>query len=125
MKKIATKIGILAMVILFSGCARTCNRQKANGGIIGSYEGDWIVVTYSGNHITDVWKMTNVMVQSEETSDGWLFVDDNGNAVHVGGNTKAIRVNDKASINWDKYVEYHSEFSNLTYQQYTDSINKK
>ena len=117
-----TKIGLLSLMILLTGCAKTCNRQKANGGILGSYPGDWIVLTYSGNHITDVWKLTNVMIQSEPESDGWLFVDDNGNAIHVGGNTKAIRVNDKESIKWSQYVEYHSEFNKKTYQEVSDSL---
>lgn len=120
-----SKIGLLAMILLFSGCAKTCNKRTANGGLFGSYPGDWIVVTYSGNHITDVWKMSNVMVQSEEHSDGWLFVDDHNNAIHVGGNTKAIRVNDKDAAQWNKYVEYHFEFNKVPYQQYVDSINTK
>jgi hypothetical protein len=124
MKRIATKFVALSMIVLLSGCARQCNRVTANGSVFGAVTGDWIVVTYSGNHITDVWRLKNVMVQSEEHSDGWLFVDDNGNAVHVGGNTKAIRVNDKASTSWDKYVDYHSEFTNQTYKQFADSVNK-
>jgi len=124
MKRIATKVAIFGLILMMTGCAKTCNRMNANGGIIGAHNGDWVVVTYSGNHITDVWKMTDVMVQSEEGSDGWLFVDATGNAVHVGGNTKAIRVNDKASAKWDSYVEYHSEFTNETYQQFTLSQNK-
>lgn len=124
-RKIAPKALFFAMVLMLTGCAKTCNRQKANGGILGTYEGDWVVVTYSGNHITDVWKLENAMVQSEEGSDGWLFVDDSGNAVHVGGNTKSIRVSNKNSIGWDKYVEYHSEFTKQTYQQYCDSLLKK
>ncbi len=125
MKKIATKVAILAMIVMMTGCARTCNRITANGSVIGATDGDWIVVTYSGNTITDVWKMSNVMVQSEEGSDGWLFVDDHGNAVHVGGNTKAIRVNDKTGAQWDKYVEYHSEFFKMSYQHFADSLLKK
>lgn len=124
MKQIANKVVIFVMLLMLTGCARECNKMKSNGGVLGSYPGDWIVLTYSGNHITDVWKLTNAMVQSEEHSDGWLFVDSNGSAVHVGGNTKAIRVNDKDAVKWSKYVEYHSEFTSQTYQQFADSLNK-
>jgi hypothetical protein len=109
---------MLATVLILTSCAKWSNKVDANGGVFGSYDGDWIVLTYSGNHITDVWKMTDVMVQSEEGSDGWLFVDNNKNVIHVGGNTKAIRVNDRNAAEWDNYVEYHSEFTNMTYQQY-------
>lgn len=116
--KTVKSILIIFAAILMTSCAKFNNRVDADGGLFGSYNGDWIVVTYSGNHITDVWKLTNAMVQSEEHSDGWLFVDANGNAVHVGGNSKAIRVNDKSSIMWDQYVEYHSEHTNQTYQQF-------
>lgn len=116
------KIIILAITtILLNSCAKWSNKVDANGGVFGSYEGNWIVITYSGNNITDVYKMENVMVASEENSDGWLFVTEE-NAIHVGGNTKAIRCNNKETSNWDKYIEYHSEFTNLTYQQYSDSM---
>jgi hypothetical protein len=125
MKSIFNKLAIFSLLLIMTSCAKTCNRQKANGGIIGTYTGEWIVVTYSGNQITDVWKLSNVIVQSEDHSDGWLFVDSNDNAVHVGGNTKAIRVNDKASIGWNDYREYHSEFTKLDYHQYCDSLKKK
>jgi hypothetical protein len=122
MKQIANKIVIFVMLLMLTGCARECNKMKSNGGVLG----DWIVVTYSGNHITDVWKLTNAMVQSEEHTTNRRFVDLNGNVVHIGGgNTKAIRVNDKDDAKWNNYVEFHSEFTKQTYQQFADSLNKK
>ena len=58
------------------------------------------------------------MVQSEEGSDGWLFLDQIGNPVHIGGDMKAIRVNkgNKEEI-FSNYVEYHAEWDTITYQQ--------
>ena len=121
MKKVL--LGII-ISLSFISCAKWSNRVDANGGIIGSHNGDWVVVTYSGNHITDVWKMRNVMVQSEQGSDGWLFVT-NGNAIHVGGNAKAIRVNNETAAKWEDYKEYHSEFTDLTYQEFVKGELKK
>jgi hypothetical protein len=116
---------LLSFTLALTSCAKWSNRVDADGGIFGSYNGDWVVITYSGNHITDVYKMSEVMVQSEAHSDGWLFVTNN-NAIHVGGNTKAIRVNNKESANWDDYIEYHSELTDLTYQEYKKQmINNK
>jgi len=118
MKKVI--LGLLVCLSLGS-CARWSNRVDANGGVFGSYTGNWIVITYSGNHITDVYKMQDVMVQSEEGSDGWLFVTE-GNAVHVGGNTKAIRVDNEDAAKWNEYVEYHSEFTDLDYHAYRKEL---
>lgn len=122
MKRYIIKACIAISLLGITGCAKQCNRMEANGGVIGTSKGDWIVVTYSGNHITDVWKLEDVFVASEEHSDGWLFLDQHKNAVHIGGNAKCIRVYDKSSLQWEKYKEYHSEFTDLTYQEFTDSF---
>lgn len=107
-------IALVAM-IMFSGCARFMNRVGSNGAIIGATKGDWIVIKQSGGVITDVWKLENQFVQSEEGSDGWLFTDQNNNPVHVGGDMKAIRVKSNKSEIFNSYVEYHMERDELTY----------
>ena len=56
------------------------------------------------------------MIQSEETSDGWLFVDQDGNPVHLSGDMKAIRVAENHVL-FDKYIEYHLEFEIVSYQE--------
>lgn len=109
-------VALTTVMVTSSGCARSCQRWEANGSIVGSVRGDWVVVKESGGVITDVYLLHNVMVQSEETSDGWLFIDQAGNPVHIGGDMKAIRVTGDHSL-FDKYVEYHIEFDPMTYQE--------
>ena len=104
---------LVAFLASLSGCAKLDNAIARDGGLWGSYKGDWIVVKYSGGKITDVWKLKDVMVQSEEHSDGWVFQDNAGNVFNLGGDTKAIRV--KEAKLWDQYREYHMEFSTDPY----------
>lgn len=113
MRKLAI-MTILGTSVLLSGCAGYWNKVNRDGGMFGTYNGDWIVIHYNGGHITDVWKLENRLVQSEEHSDGWLFTDDEGNAVNTGGSTKAIRFNRK-DADWTKYHEYHMEFTDAPY----------
>jgi uncharacterized protein YceK len=60
----------LTVITLLSGCARWKNKVNANGNIFGSTKGDWVVIKQSGGKITDVWKLENEFVQSENGSDG-------------------------------------------------------
>jgi hypothetical protein len=115
MKRIAVILSIFTILVLTNGCAGTCQRIKANGSLVGSTNGDWIVVKQSGGRITDVFLLENVMVQSEQGSDGWLFLDQNGNPTHIGGDMKAIRVTTRKSEIFAKYHEYHMEFETKTY----------
>lgn len=117
MKKLLGILVLISMIILMDSCAGACQRIKANGSLIGSTNGNWIVVKESGGIITDVYKLENVMVQSEPTSDGWLFLDQNGNPVNIGGDMKAIRVVSNKSQMFDDYVEYHIEFESISYQE--------
>jgi hypothetical protein len=108
---------VFAILVLTNGCAGTCQRIKANGSLVGSTNGDWIVVKQSGGEITDVYKLENVMVQSEQGSDGWLFLDQNSNPVHIGGDMKAIRVTTRKAEIFDSYIEYHMEHETMSYQE--------
>ncbi len=117
MKRVFGILSMLSLIVMLSGCAGTCQRMKANGSVVGTTSGDWIVVKQSGGHITDVYKLDNVFVQSEAGSDGWLFVDQNDNATHIGGDMKAIRVSNRKTEIFDSYVEYHMEHDNMTYQE--------
>ncbi|MCC6323615.1 hypothetical protein IT400_02360 [Candidatus Nomurabacteria bacterium] len=102
---------------MFSSCARFSNQIDSDGALIGTTKGDWIVIKQSGGVITDVWKLEEQFVQSEQGSDGWLFVDQNGNPVHVGGDMKAIRVNKNKEEIFSNYMEYHMEHDSLSYMQ--------
>lgn len=115
--KILRVLMLLAITVSMAGCAGTCQRIKANGSIIGSVSGDWIVMKQSGGITTDVYLLHDVMVKSEEGSDGWLFLDNSGNPVHIGGDMKAIRVTSNKEKYYNSYFEYHSEFDTCTFKE--------
>lgn len=117
MKKLLLILTVSVIMTTFTGCARFFNKVDADGSLIGSTAGDWIVIKQSGGHITDVWKLEEQFVQSEPGSDGWLFIDQDGNPVHVGGDMKAIRIKNKKDDIFDSYIEYHMEHDSLTYAQ--------
>jgi hypothetical protein len=109
-------IAVTSILMLNSGCAKfNAQREAAGGGLIGSYNGDYIVRNDSGGVIMDVWVLSNTIVSSETNSDGWFFVDSNGNVVHLGGDCKVIRVKDKSLLS--KYHEYHREFETVPYEK--------
>jgi len=103
------------MLLFLTGCARFWDRVESKGGFFGSYTGSYIIINHSGGNIMDVWKLKNVIVQSSDRSDGWLFKDSLGNMVNLGGDVKIIRVI-KNSL-WDSYHEYHSEFESKSYAE--------
>jgi hypothetical protein len=115
--KIFRVLMLLVITVSMAGCAGTCQRMKANGSVIGTTTGDWIVIKQSGGITTDVYLLNNIFVQSEQGSDGWLFIDGNQNPVHIGGDMKAIRViNNKEKI-FNSYFEYHTEWDTCTYKE--------
>ena len=115
MKKIMTAIVIISALSL-GGCAKFWNRVDADGGFFGSYPGNYIVLKYNGGKITDLWKLRNVMLQSEAGSDGWLFKDNNGHMVHIGGDMKSIRVDRDVDEVFSRYTEYHMEIDGGSYE---------
>lgn len=116
MKKFVILFAVIASLFLTS-CASFWNKVDSDGSLVGNTKGSWIVVKQSGGIITDVWKLEDCFVQSEENSDGWLFVNQDGDPTHVGGDMKAIRVKTNEREKFDKYFEYHMEFDTLTYTQ--------
>lgn len=63
----------------------------------------------------DCWILTNVYVEREKDSDGWRFLDQQGNMVFIAGDVKVIRVNDESTP--AKYHEYHYELEAQTYRE--------
>lgn len=107
---------LLALLcVCCSGCASFWNGVASRGGIIGSHGGDYVVISQSGGLIMDVWILEDVFVESEEKSDGWRFVDEDGNVEFIGGDVKVRRVKSKATLK--DYHEYHMEFEACTYRQ--------
>lgn len=101
---------MVVSILLISGCASTKTQADFNGGLFVTTEGgDYVVLNSSGGIIQDVWKIKNSFVKSAAESDGWIFTDQQGNSIALGGDTKVVRVND--SDTWNKYKEYHIEFS--------------
>jgi len=98
--------------------AFTDNLRGMTGTIVASniqgLLGDYIVRNDSGGKIMDVWVLHDVIVQSEFNGAGWLFKDQTGNVVHLGGDVKVIRLNRGNMADWH---EYHAEFETHTYQE--------
>jgi len=116
---------ILIITILLSvGCADTWNKADNRGGLFFSKTSDYIIVNQSGGKIMDVYKLKDVFISSPEDSDGWIFKDNYGNSINLGGDVKLIRINNSSEL-WEKYHEYHFEFENQTYQEMYEQKNKK
>ena len=110
MKKFILLVGLMSLGML--GCADMSNQIARDGGILGSYNGDYVIRNDSGGVIMDVWKLKGVKVT--ETNGQCLFRDNKGNVVTIGGDVKILRVND--SETWDHYHEYHVENDKIPYQ---------
>src|SRR3989344_3946626 len=113
-QKLRTGITATGIGVLIGGCADFWNKADNQGGMVFSTNADYIVVKQSGGTITDVYKLKEVIVSSAEHSDGWIFKDQAGNSINIGGDMKAIRLKSENSDLWDKYCEYHMEFENGT-----------
>lgn len=113
MKKFMLALVLCCMPFMI-GCAGCYNDISASGGILGEYSGAYVVISQSGGEIMDCWKMDNVYVQNESNSDGWLFVDNDGNVIRISGDCKVIRINKRSEM--DKWHEYHMEFESETYR---------
>lgn len=105
---------IAMFAVTFTGCASFWNDINSGKSMLGSYRGDYVVVNTTGGVIADVWVLENVLVESESGSDGWRFKDNN-NMIHLGGDSKVIRIADEATLRL--YREYHMEFETETYQE--------
>ena len=112
---------VLATAIGLGSCARISNNIKRDGSLLGTKTAPYVVIKQSGGRITDVYKLQNAYIQSEQQSDGWLFVDEGKRPVHIGGDMKSIRLESTADTLWKKYHEYHMEFENKTYQELYDN----
>ncbi len=110
---------LVFLVISVAGCAKLRNSWASEGGfwasMFGGTQGDYIVISQSGGLIMDIWKLRNAIVQSASSSDGWLFRDNNRNAVNVAGDIKVLRIINNDEI-WEKYHEYHMEFEGQSYR---------
>lgn len=119
---------ILGTLICSLGCAKARNKWASEGGFVssmtGGTNGDYIVISQSGGEIMDVWKLKDAICQSPSGSDGWLFRDNDGNPINIGGDVKVIRVINDNDV-WDSYHEYHMEFESQTYRQKYNSNKSK
>jgi hypothetical protein len=109
-------VGLVGLV-LTSGCAKLQNQIARDGSIIGSTNGNYVVVQYSGPEIVNLWKLKDVHVQSEEQSDGWLFQDAEGNVVNIAGAVKVMRMSGQSQDVWNSYHEYHKELQSKSYTE--------
>jgi len=116
LKKLRLGISLIALLGL-TGCAKTCDQIDAQGGLVTSHKAPYIIVNQSGGEIMDVYKLQNAIVQSEATSDGWLFKGPKGHPIFVGGDIKTIRLPSTNDPLWDQYHEYHMEFESKSYRE--------
>ncbi len=100
-------LSMLLCVVLLSGCASWRNSIARDGSMFTSTRGPYVVMSYSGGVVTDVWVLKDAYVQSEDDSDGWLFIDNDKNPINVGGDAKVIRLKDKRDLK--NYREFHVE----------------
>ena len=117
----------LTILILctFSGCAKFWDGVASNGGIICSSKAPYIIINQSGGKIMDVYKLNDAIVQSPEGSDGWLFLDNTGNPIYLGGDVKTIRLISTKNDLWDLYHEYHMENEQLSYREKYNTKSKE
>lgn len=116
-RNIIVVVALLGLMLAsVGGCKGDRDKWAAKGGIFGSTAEDYIVVSQSGGVIMDVWKLRKAFVQSPENSDGWLFLDQTGNAIYVGGDVKTIRLRRDKSV-WEDFHEYHMEHEQKTYRE--------
>ena len=116
-RRLLTLIVMLVFIMtMTTGCFESFkNKMDNQGGFIES-AGDYIIVNSSGGIIQDVWKLKDSFVNSVDNSDGWMFTDNNGDSVTLGGDAKLIRV--KSATTWDSYKEYHIEIDDVSYQEF-------
>jgi hypothetical protein len=111
---------VLGSSLYLGGCAKTMDQIDAQGGFFTSEKAPYVVIKQSGGIITDVYKLPNAIVQSEQGSDGWLYLDQNNRPVHIGGDMKSIRfksVPQGVKTTWNCYFEYHREFETKSYEE--------
>jgi hypothetical protein len=113
---------MVTILLLVTSCAQFHQKIKADGGFFGTYNGAWIVIKQSGGVITDVYKLDDALVKSEAGSDGWLFLDQNNNPVHIGGDMKAIRCNNDKISMFKQYEEFHMEIDLCTYKEKFEKV---
>ena len=109
MGKIVNTLCAAVAALTIAGCADTWNKADNQGGLFTSSAEDYVVINHSGGEIMDVYKLKKVIVSSADASDGWIFKDQHGNSINLGGDVKVIRMNEKDVA--DDYCEYHSEFA--------------
>ena len=106
MKRTTLFIALLLFIVAtFVGCASWRNKIERDGGLVTTTRSDYIVIVTSGGIVTDIYKLEDKFVQSEAGSDGWNFIDEDGNVRIISGEVTNIRVKDRT--NWDKYKECH------------------
>lgn len=110
---------LVVMLLAFSatGCAKFWDEAEAQGGVFSSSKAPYIIVNESGGIIMDVYKLQDAIVQSPQGSDGWLFLDDSGRPVYLGGDVQTMRLKSTADPIWNKYFEYHYLTETKTYHE--------
>jgi len=59
----------------------------------GASGGDWLVIDNSGGKTMRHWLLEKKIVKSSSLSDGWEFIDSQGNVIYLGGDALLVRIN--------------------------------
>ena len=117
-KKTKLLITLLSLLTL-SGCAKFWDSASAKGGVFISEKAPYIIVNSSGGVIQDVYLLDNSIIQSPKGSDGWLFLDNLGQPVYLGGDVKTIRLTKSNKDRmFSQYTEFHILLDGLNYKSY-------
>lgn len=66
---------ILTTILLTTGCSSFQNSMEKMGK--GMSSSDYIVIMYSGGEVVNWWYIKDKIVNTEEGSDGYFWIDDN------------------------------------------------
>jgi hypothetical protein len=85
--------GCLLGVVLFVGSFFTATGQMAVSKLLaGTNNGTWLVIDNSGGDTLRHWVIEDGYVESSSQSDGWQFLDTNGNLCYVSGDAFVMRI---------------------------------
>ena len=81
----------LMLIFLCSSCAGF--ERKCSATCASSVGADWIVVQYTvaGDPLR-CWRLEDVSVSNEQSSDGIYWLSDDGNLVHISGQYNMVQV---------------------------------
>jgi len=131
---------IISMIVI--GCGQPINETENKSDndndtskLANSYANNkkWVIIKYSGEVITDIYKITKAKSGAEREEVYWgdvclKFVDSKGYPISLnyGSYIKVIEMPLNDNVMFNKFIEYHMEWDSLSYKErYKEFIAKK